>query len=179
MSFAHFDFNIYKNRIQYIFLQGCWDPNKLGYVKPQRCASTLEWLHERQLLFLLLTRDTSSHINGHYNCHGKSNIDGDNSSKESSTEDSLGDRATSKDLEWEEAQVSGKIHCQWQWKVAWARNMFQASAWIGLPLTSRKSNYNDPARHRQQNGDPKAVLGLQMSFAGPAALTFFPHLSIG
>ena len=57
--------------------------------------------------------------------------------------------------------------------------MFQASAWIGLPPTSCKSNYNDPARHRQQNGDPKAVSGLQMSFAGPAVLTFFPHLSIG
>lgn len=54
---------------------------------------------EGLLLFLLLTRDTSSRINCHYNCHWKSNIDSEDSSKMSATEDSLGNRATSKNLE--------------------------------------------------------------------------------
>lgn len=60
-----------------------------------------------------LTRDTSSHVNGHRDSHRKANIDSDNSSKLSSTKDSLGNRATSKDLERKETQqVSGYGHCQ-------------------------------------------------------------------
>lgn len=45
LTAGHLGFNIYKNKIKYIFLQGFWDANTLGIQSPQRWASTSEWVH--------------------------------------------------------------------------------------------------------------------------------------